>query len=816
MAGGQGSRLRPLTCDRPKPMVPVANRPIMEYAVDLLIGQGIKDIGITLQYLPEQIMDHFGDGSVFGVNMQYFIEEVPLGTAGSVKNAAEFLDETFVVVSGDALTDFNLMEAIEFHYEKGAIATLVLTEVPSPLEYGVVITEKDGRIKRFLEKPGWGEVFSDWVNTGIYILEPEVLNYFDFGVKYDFSKNLFPQLLENGEVVCGCLLSGYWCDIGNLDQYLQAHMDILAGKVKVEHRGTLIKDNTAVLHPNISKKATISGPVLLGENCRIEDGAFVAPYSVIGDNVVLDKEASIKRSVIWNNAYIGKSAAIRGAVIGRGVTIKPGANILEGAAVGDNSLINERSMIKPNVKLWPSKNVEAGAVVKESVVWGTKHKKELFGTEGVPGLVNRDITPELGAKLGAAYGSILKEASIVTVSSDGQPVTRMIKNALATGLISTGVEVNDLGDVTTPVNRFAVRKLGTKGGIHVKSDLQNMQKCWIQFLNEDGINVDRNIERKIESMFAREEFRRVKSGQIGEVLSITRYAHTYLNYILSGADSEAIRKLDITMVVDARGSVLNTLVSSLAERLNWNLIDFEGNIEAGSPSFSQRRKYIGNMAELVKKYGGHLGVMFDNNGEKILLVDDRGRVIDEHTFVALMVLILMKAKRGRTVVVPVTASEVVEKVVKKYGGKVVRTKTAPWAVMQDALKHEEDTAGGYSQFFFQNDALYAVVKITEFLAKENTTLSELVDEIPDFYIKVETAECPWEKKGRVMRSLIEETDRDMELIDGVKIRHDNGWTLLLPHADEPLYNIYSEGSDFETAEELSNIYKDKIKKIIHG
>ena len=155
MAGGQGSRLRPLTCDRPKPLVPVGNRPIMEYAVDLLIGQGIKDIGVTLQYLPEQIMDHFEDGSSYGVNMRYFIEEVPLGTAGSVKNAAEFLDQTFVVASGDALTDFNLREAIDFHYEKKAIATLVLTEVPSPLEYGVVITEKDGRIKRFLEKPGY-------------------------------------------------------------------------------------------------------------------------------------------------------------------------------------------------------------------------------------------------------------------------------------------------------------------------------------------------------------------------------------------------------------------------------------------------------------------------------------------------------------------------------------------------------------------------------------------------------------------------------------------------------------------------------------
>jgi len=216
MAGGEGSRLRPLTCGRPKPMVPVLNRPVMSYIIELLKEHGITDIGVTLQYQPEIIRDYFANGAEYGVNLQYFVEEVPLGTAGSVKNASDFLDETFMVISGDALTDLALSRAVEFHKQQGSIATLVLTRVDCPLEYGVVITDKNGRITQFLEKPGWSEVFSDTVNTGIYVLEPEVLDYFNPGQKFDFSQDLFPLLLKNRKPLFGLVLSGYWCDIGTL------------------------------------------------------------------------------------------------------------------------------------------------------------------------------------------------------------------------------------------------------------------------------------------------------------------------------------------------------------------------------------------------------------------------------------------------------------------------------------------------------------------------------------------------------------------------------------------------------------------------
>jgi len=243
MAGGEGTRLRPLTCNRPKPMVPIVNRPVMEHIINLLKEQGIKEIFVTLYYLPQVIQDYFGDGSDFGVKIKYYIEETPLGTAGSVKQIEKELDDTFVIISGDALTDIDLSKAIDFHKKKESLATLVLTQVEEPLEYGVVVTEEDGKIKHFLEKPDWSEVFSDTVNTGIYVLEPECLQFFEHGINFDFSKDLFPLLLAKEYPLYGYLTSDYWCDVGNIEQYRQAHNDVLDGKVHINIPGRCIYPN---------------------------------------------------------------------------------------------------------------------------------------------------------------------------------------------------------------------------------------------------------------------------------------------------------------------------------------------------------------------------------------------------------------------------------------------------------------------------------------------------------------------------------------------------------------------------------------------
>lgn len=349
----------------------------MEHIINLLKKHGITEIGVTLMYLPQKIKDYFGNGSNFGVNITYFTEDTPLGTAGSVKNAEDFLDETFIVISGDSLTNMNITKAIEFHRMKNSKATLVLTRVDVPLEYGVVITDKSGAITGFLEKPSWGEVFSDTVNTGTYILEPEILKYLEKGKKVDFSQDLFPYLLLKKEPMYGYVMDDYWCDIGDLQAYLQAHYDVLEGKIQLDINGTEIQKGVwvgsgAIIEPG----AILNPPCVIGDNCRIESGAVIDSLSVIGNNNVIERDSSVKRSVIWDGNYIEYGSEIRGAILCSKTNLKRYVHIFENAIVGDNCLINERVVIKPNIKIWPQKTVEPFAIVDRNIIWGSKALKK--------------------------------------------------------------------------------------------------------------------------------------------------------------------------------------------------------------------------------------------------------------------------------------------------------------------------------------------------------------------------------------------------------------------------------------------------------
>ncbi|MBE3101168.1 MAG: NDP-sugar synthase, partial [Firmicutes bacterium] len=379
MAGGEGSRLRPLTCDLPKPMVPVMNRPVMSYSIELLKKYRITDIGVTLQYLPEEIQDYFQNGTDFGVHLNYFIEDSPLGTAGSVKNSGDFLDETFVVISGDALTDINLEKAIKFHKDNGSIATLILKRVEVPLEFGVVVTDEEGSIKRFLEKPNWGEVFSDTVNTGIYILEPEVLDYFEAGKKFDFSQDLFPLLLKDQRPMFGYITNEYWCDIGNSQTYLSAHYDMLSGRVNIPMPGRKT-DGDIWLGENVQihKDAKLEGPCFIGDYSKIGKDVYIGPYTVVGSNCSIDSGSSIKKSILWNHVVLGEKTAIRGAALCNKVDAANRVSVFEGAIIGDGCQLKEGSVIKPLVKIWPNKTVDEGNIIQSNIIWGTKSAKTLF------------------------------------------------------------------------------------------------------------------------------------------------------------------------------------------------------------------------------------------------------------------------------------------------------------------------------------------------------------------------------------------------------------------------------------------------------
>jgi len=785
----------------------------MSHIMALLQEHGFSEIGVTLQYMPEAIRDHFGNGAEYGVNLHYFVEDAPLGTAGSVKNAASFLDETFMVISGDALTDLELSRAVEFHKKHGAIATLVLTRVDCPLEYGVVITSEDGKITQFLEKPGWGEVFSDTVNTGIYVLEPEVLDYFAPGQKFDFSKDLFPLLLREKKPLFGVVLPGYWCDIGNLQQYLGAHHDILAGKVKIKMPGKEVAPQVWVGEGAfIDQAAAVKGPAIIGMNCQIGAGAGIEPYTILGSGCLVQRGATIKRSVIWNNVFVGNGAALRGAVVGSRVQVQAKAGIYEGAVVGDDSIIRENSQLKPDVKLWPHKLVESGATVHRSVIWGTVSPKKIFGFEGISGLVNVEITPETAVRLGAAFGSVNGSAARISISSDSYTASTMIKEALISGAQSVGAEVLNLSGSITPESRYSVRSLGCNAGIHVKVSPDSPDKLVMVFMNARGGNISRGLERKVENALAREDFPRSEAGRLHPPQVVSEVYHKYIAAICTGPDNAGIRRAGFKLLLCYDRSNLAGYINDLRDKLGFAVEDFRPAGAKGFYRWSVCLEALPALAQAVTESGADAGAILDPNADRLILIDEKGRTIQDNLLTALISLIILKGQSG-SVVVPVTAPMVIESLAEQYRGKVVRTKTAVQDFLDKVLT-QAAAPDSISQFFLHFDALSALVNILDYLARHRIKLSDLVDEIPLFFMDSRDVPVPWEAKGKVIRRLVQDPPASRyETLDGIKIYHPDGWALVLPDPDEPVCRVFSEGSTMEIAESLTDMYIKKINEI---
>ena len=375
MAGGFGTRIQPLTCNMPKPMIPLMNRPIMLHIVELLKKHQITDLVMLLYHQPMTIKNFFRDGSDFGVKITYVTPLEDMGTAGAVKCAEKFLKDRFLIISGDLLTDFNLKKVIDFHTDNKALATITLTSVKDPLQFGVVITDKSRRITQFLEKPGWGEVISDTINTGIYVLEPEIFKHIPDKENFDFSQDLFPLLLKNGEPLFGYPVKGYWRDIGNTDSYREAHHDIFRGRINVkidEPKQDLVgKDIRIGIDASLIDAKSVEGTVVVGDNSQILGSAQIKD-SVVGRNCTIESGVKLYRCVIWDNVYIKKGAKITDSVICNNVIIGQGVVMEEGTIVADDTSIGEESYIKRDVKIWPKKVIEAGSTVTDNMIWGER------------------------------------------------------------------------------------------------------------------------------------------------------------------------------------------------------------------------------------------------------------------------------------------------------------------------------------------------------------------------------------------------------------------------------------------------------------
>lgn len=796
MAGGKGSRLRPLTCNKPKPMVPVLNKPVMEYAVELLKKHNITDIAVTLQYLPEVIKDYFGNGSQYGVNLAYFEETVPLGTAGSVKNAEEFLDETFLVISGDGITDYDLSQAVEFHRRKGAMVTLVMAKVDTPLEYGVVMCDDNNRIIRFLEKPSWGEVFSDTVNTGIYVIEPEIFRYFEKDTFFDFSKDLFPKLMDMGKPMYGYVAKGYWSDIGSLEQYRQTHCDLLDGLLQVTIPGKMVEEGVwvgegTILRPGVK---IIQKPVFLGDNCTVEQGVELGGYTVLGHNNFLGSGASLKKSILWNYNYIEAQAELRGAMVCSHAQVQKGSVLLEGTVVGDSSTIGRRATVKPQVKIWPQKVVENNSTVTESLIWGGVCRKSMFSNVGVTGVANVEISPEMAVRLAVAYGSTLTQGGQVAVSRDEHAASQVMQRAFTAGLLATGINVCDIGIATTPITRYAVKSLQAKGGVHIRAlPAPEGTRLTIEFLDAHGINISKDTERKIENTYIQEDFRRVEAANLGEARYIPQVAEAYRQGLLKVVDAVALKRCRSRILVAYDFPNLKWFIPSVLEKLG-----------CGITTVNTADHSLEDAVNLVVNGQMDLGVFLTTNADEVTLVTPDGEVINGDRLLTLWAYIMFNQNADQALGIPVTAPSVIEQMAQQMGGTVIRTKVHPRSVMEVSKEN-----------FFQPlfDGIYVFLKILEYLQLKDIDVNSLLRLVPGSCIYRIDIECPWSEKGMVMRRLLEDTKgARVELLDGIKVFSDDGWTLILPDSDEPLFKIISEAETQEAAEKLAHRFINKIEQ----
>ncbi|MEP0822608.1 MAG: NTP transferase domain-containing protein [Ignavibacterium sp.] len=828
MAGGFGTRLRPLTCNIPKPMVPMVNRPMMEHIVTLLKSHDITDLVATLFYQPEIISSYFGDGSRWGVRMTYKKAEADLGTAGSVRNTGEFLDDRFLVISGDVLTDFDLTAAIRFHQSRKSKATIILTRVANPLQFGVVLTKDDGRITRFLEKPSWGEVFSDTINTGIYILERDVLDLIPEGEEFDFSKNLFPLMLELELPLYGYVASGYWKDIGNLHEYQDAHFDTLRGIVKVTVDG---KTKGRVTVGEGSRVETdpkhLSGTVIIGANSRIHADAVIA-NSVIGDDCEVFPGAFIANSIIWHGTQVGAKAQLSSDVVGSKCIIGDEASIGENVFLGDQCIIGKRSSIFSNIKLWPEKVVEEGATVTRSLVWEDQWLRELFRNSTVTGISNIEVNPEFAAKLGAAFGAFVGPGSTVVASRDADNVSRMINRAVMCGLMSAGVHCSDLRATSIPIVRHELKSGKEKGGFHVRKSPFDKNMTDIIFFDRDGKDLPTGKTKTLERLFFGEDIPRTSYDTVGSVIFPERTTESYIERFLATINVEAIRAADLKLVIDYSNGVASTIFPNILGNLNVQVVSLNAYLDSRRLTRTKEQfdQSLRDLAFVVTSLQYDVGVMLDAGAEKIFCVDERGTSIDSDRLLTLMARLARLADPAlNTIAVPISASCEIDLLAEELGITVVRTRDNHLALMDAAIGQNIRFVGGtkggfiFNEFLFASDGMYSAVKLLEFMAVTRKRLGDVDRETPRLHFVKKNIPCSWQVKGRVMRRLMKDSEAlPRQLVEGVKVfpRNKSKHTsvFLNPDRSRPLFHINVESEDPALAQQLSREYEEKISRWI--
>lgn len=824
MAGGFGTRLRPLTINLSKPIVPVGNVPIMDRVVALLARHGITEITSLLYFQPDRIKEHFGDGSAFGVKMSYALPDEDYGTAGAVRFGLGQADETALVISGDLITDFDLTKAIDWHKEKSADASLLLTRMENPLPYGIVITDENGQIVRFLEKPSWGEAFSDTINTGIYILEPSALDLIPAGKNFDFSQDLFPLMLKRKMALYGKVMDGYWRDIGNLNEYQRVHDDLFDGRLAPGLGDAVVSDGLDKLFRGknviVGDDVELTGHVILGDDVHIDSRARLHNCS-IGERTQIGADVELKNSIIWSDSVIGEKTIMNRAIVCRNTILGRNVQLLDNAIISDECVVGESATVKAGCRIWPGKKVDAGATVSTSMVWGEKWNRELFTNSKISGLALTEITPEMAVRVGAAFGAFLGQGSPVVVSRDASDNSRLLKRGLIAGLLAAGVNVSDLETLPVPVVRYSLTKGHYNAGIYVRHNPLDYRQIDFIFFDGNGVDMPTAKLKKVERMYFGEDFERASLDNIGHLDSPQHLIEEYRADFISSIDVDVIREAGFKVVIDHSNGSSSEIFPTLFYKLGITAIELNASLNPRkfSSSPEESAQAVVQMSSIVSSLNADIGLLLNPAAEKLSVVDERGRPVDSQVLLLIVVDLFCRTSEIKKVAVPVSASMGVEEIAARHGVEVIRIPNNHLSMMDIHRRGEVDLVGGtrggfiFPGFQLGADAMLAAVKILEMLAKTKSRIGDLRREYERFHLRSVSVPCPWAKKGTVMRKMITGSkEKQRQLIDGVRIFENGGWVLVVPDQITASVEITAESLSKDETSSLISRYQSFVSE----
>jgi mannose-1-phosphate guanylyltransferase/phosphomannomutase len=729
-------------------MARLCGRPVLEYILELLERHGFTEAVVTVRYLPDVITGHFAEGRYGNITLTFVEENRPLGTAGSVKNACQPGEEV-LVISGDALCDFDLSAAMTYHHQTEADVTILAKQVSDPREYGLIDSHEDGRIAAFIEKPAFSQAISDLANTGIYILSPEALARIPDDTFFDFAKDLFPSLLGDGRKLMCREDTGYWCDIGDLNTYIQCQRDMLAGKVHCDIHGKRDEQGNIFAGERPPRHCTVIAPSYFGADVTVEEGVMIEG-SVIDDGCYIGRDARVSGSIVLPGAYLSHRAKLTGALICAGASVKTGAMLFEGATVGAGAVIGERSTINAGVKIWNKKRIPAATVVSEHVKVSATGRS-YFGEEGITGEIGVELTPEFMARLGAAVGSVMPEARIAVGGSAHQGVV-MLKEALIAGILSTGARVLNFGESFLARFQFDVDFSTAPLAVFVTGG----RKAGVRILGLGGLPADRDTERSIETVLARGEFTRCPAERLGDKVDMTGMEMLYKSQLIR----HAIRGLSgVAAQVRSRSMIVQDTLRDTLYKLGCDV-------------------------------SGGFTLEVSSQGDKVRILDSDLGYIPHHRILAWCAMSRME--KGEDVALPFDAPRFLDEVARRQSVTLHRYYDCP----ADTSDREARKVAAYQMW--SRDGLMQAVMLLSILREEGN-IRQLPKRYADFGMATATLETDGSPAG-LIRAI--NSQKAGTVREGVVLTHDRGVVLVKPLKKGTGIKILAEAVNAEIAREI--------------